>query len=325
MIHQIVSLESFLVSQLRIGRPRVTSSFHFHFRVPHKLLLLHHVTCVVAGNGLHGSIPVELGLSSVLSSSLLDLQLQRNALTGSIPTSFGGLTSLTSLDLSENSLTGALSANIKDLESLEILNLGYNDFDGMLFGGLPTSFFNLKELNVTNNVNLQGGPFGGDESYNNAILSPLKVIELLDISNCSFSGQIRHFNFRSLKQLRADDNMLSGHLPQLSRVPMYDSLEVLTMNRNNLVGVIPWSEMMPDVLHHLELAGNSFSGDLATSAVSEFTNLQYLDLSYNELESTIPTAMGELTQLTALILKGNLLSGTVPTELSQLSNLGTFP
>ena len=46
-----------------------------------------------------------------------------------------------------------------------------------------------------------------------------------------------------------------------------------------------------------------------------------LDLSYNELNGTIPAEIGNLTSLTELELSFNLLSGTIPAEIGNLTSL----
>ena len=46
-----------------------------------------------------------------------------------------------------------------------------------------------------------------------------------------------------------------------------------------------------------------------------------LDLSYNELNGTIPAEIGNLTSLTELELSFNLLSGTIPAEIGYLTSL----
>ena len=57
--------------------------------------------------------------------------------------------------------------------------------------------------------------------------------------------------------------------------------------------------------------------------LGELTNLEYVDISNNQLESTIPSTLGKLTHLKELDFSGNALRGSVPTEISELSNLST--
>ena len=48
---------------------------------------------------------------------------------------------------------------------------------------------------------------------------------------------------------------------------------------------------------------------------------EYLDLGFNQLSGTIPSAIGSLAKLEILELRDNQLSGTIPVELGGLSQL----
>jgi U-box domain len=58
--------------------------------------------------------------------------------------------------------------------------------------------------------------------------------------------------------------------------------------------------------------------------VGLLTNLNRLDLSLNNLTSSIPVELGQLSSLTSLALNRNALNSSIPTELGKLSALSTL-
>ncbi len=91
-------------------------------------------------NGLTGSIPSQLGNLF----NLEDLDLDNNDLTGSIPSELGNLSNLREdLELSNNRLTGTIPSELGNLSNLEDLYLQSNK----LTGSIPTELGNLSNLN----------------------------------------------------------------------------------------------------------------------------------------------------------------------------------
>ncbi|KAL8135126.1 hypothetical protein AgCh_009961 [Apium graveolens] len=60
------------------------------------------------------------------------------------------------------------------------------------------------------------------------------------------------------------------------------------------------------------------------SLFTQYQTLEYLDLSYNELQGKIPYEFGEMIALQVLELAHNQLSREIPSSLGQLKNLGMF-
>ncbi|PRP75649.1 Receptor protein kinase-like protein [Planoprotostelium fungivorum] len=83
-----------------------------------------------AGNLINGSIPS--CLSSILTPDLYHLDLSNNQLTGSIPSSLGGLYDLTNLYLDNNRLTGSIPSSFSNLDSLDVLRLQGNQLSGSI-------------------------------------------------------------------------------------------------------------------------------------------------------------------------------------------------
>ena len=210
-------------------------------------------------NGLSGSIPTELGNLT----NLTGLYLIRNQLSGSIPTELGNLTNLTALNLSFNELSGSIPTELGSLTNLTGLNLR----DNQLSGPLPSSLGNLSNLTT----------------------------------------------------LYLYTNQLSGPLP--SSLGNLTNLKLLDLSINQLSGSIPTELGNLTNLTALGLGANQLSGSIPTE-LGNLTNLTQLILSGTQLSGSIPAELGNLTNLQSLFLSNNAgLSGPLPGSFTGLNNL----
>ena len=189
---------------------------------PERLLILNR-------NQLTGEIPTELGNLS----SLTRLSLSSNQLTGEMPTELGNLSSLQWLWLNNNQLTGEIPTALGDLSNLQTLWL----HDNQLTGEIPTelgSLSNLTQLHLSNNQ-----------------LTGEIPTELGDLSN--------------LMQLFLDSNRLTGEIP--AELGNLTGLTFLHLANNQFTGC------MQDELRHfstiptndLDMLGLAFCTDLPGS------------------------------------------------------------
>ena len=100
----------------------------------------------LAGSGLSGSLPAELGELSGLTR----VRLLYNELGGSIPAELGQLTNLIVLNLKGNNLTGEIPAELGQLTNLIVLNLRGNNLTGEIPAELG-QLSSLKELYLRGN------------------------------------------------------------------------------------------------------------------------------------------------------------------------------
>ncbi|KAK2414560.1 receptor protein [Trifolium repens] len=236
----------------------------------------------MSGNAICGSIQPSL------LSSLNELDLSGNQLSGQIPQNISGYGSrLTFLSFSNNKLHGPLPLMLSMFSSLVSLFVDGNS----LSGSIPSNFFNSSE-----------------------------IIENLDISDNNFIGKIpsQMRNSISLFELSMSNNHFEGSVP--SELTKLEYLTYLDLSRNKLVGFVPSFVNSSTLFIHL--SGNNLSC-LSKNMFGERSSLMTLDISHNAIRNGFHDLIHDLqyTGLYILLLKGNHFKGKIPNELCHLTNL----
>ncbi|MBD2704464.1 leucine-rich repeat domain-containing protein [Spirosoma sp. BT702] len=264
------------------------------------------VTLDLSRNALSGSIPSSL---SALSN-LKNLQLDYNQLRGSIPSSLGLLTNLTFINLISNELSGSIPASLGSLTNLGYLDISYNT----LSGSIPASFSALSKLQTLSLDNNQlSGSIPGS-------LGALANLKYLGLSSNALSGSIpTSFSALSkLERLELNINQLSGNIP--AGLSILSNLQTLFLSSNQLSGSIPESLSALSNLEYLYLDRNELSGSIPVN-LGALTDLKLLSLHSNNLSGSIPASLGALTNLQSLYLNSNQLSGCYPASLTALCGI----
>ncbi|KAG0614733.1 hypothetical protein M758_6G199900 [Ceratodon purpureus] len=128
-------------------------------------------------------------------------------------------------------------------------------------------------------------------------------------------------NLTSLQNLKLSHNpKLTGPVPiEIWKLP---NLLTIWLNNNSLIGTLPTSDDFntSSNLQEIRLDNNKFSGSLRVSSLG--TSLNFLDLSYNQLNGTVDFQGNTGDSLFSLYLKNNSFSGTFSTGSSpQLETL----
>uniref|UniRef100_A0A3N7FAI2 Leucine-rich repeat-containing N-terminal plant-type domain-containing protein n=1 Tax=Populus trichocarpa TaxID=3694 RepID=A0A3N7FAI2_POPTR len=184
--------------------------------------------------------------------------------------------SLQGLLLQNNLLYGQISPFL--CNSLQYIDFSHN----RLYGQIPPSVFKLEHLRalmLSSNDKLTGNI--------SSVICELKFLEILDLSNNSFSGFIPQClgNFS-------------------------DGLLVLHLGGNNLHGNIPSIYSEGNDLRYLNFNGNQLKGAIPPSIIN-CVNLEFLDLGNNMIDDTFPSFLEKLTQLEVVILRSNKLHGSL--------------
>ena len=195
-----------------------------------------HVTeLVLYGNGLSGSLPVELKDLTHLRV----IRMYNNQLSGSLSPDLGRLSNLIELDLARNQYTGEIPAELGRLTNLTWLNLSGNE----LSGPIPRQLGALGQLNYLDLAsNRLSGSIPGQ-------LGMLKTLSTLDLSHNQLSGSIptELETIPNNAWLDLTYNELSGAAPDnwlpksIDETPVSGGMSVPRLWGNQLEGTIPAS------------------------------------------------------------------------------------
>ncbi len=178
-------------------------------------------------NELFGTLPPELGdLSNLRRLGLGDNQLQEE-----IPSELGNLAELRYLSLTRNLLRGEIPWELGNLTYLEVLGLGRNDLEGEI----PSELGNLANLRE---LYLWGNRLRGEIPPDLGNLSALEKLHLQD-NLLEGSIPLELGDLTNLKELDLSGNAaLSGCMPEGSPVGFCTSPTNLQRRREEGTGVI---------------------------------------------------------------------------------------
>jgi hypothetical protein len=243
------------------------------------------------GNGLSGSLPSELAL---LSDSLTRLDLAKTDdsneafLSGNLPSEIGLLTMLHYISLSQQQMSGTLPYEIGKLSLLTVLDLERNKFEGSLMA-------NIGDLQQLYNLYIGFNNLSGD-----------------------IASEVGRLQFLVNLDLRG--NRFSSSLP--SELGKLSFLQSLSLGDNKLTGTIPsFLGQLSNLRGTFDLSGNLLNGTIPTTLGQLSMLLTVLNLSSNELSGPIPTELDRLVKLGNLQLQNNLLTGSIPPSFYKLSQL----
>ncbi|KAK2362114.1 receptor protein [Trifolium repens] len=262
----------------------------------------------LAGNSLSNNIFSSLnGLPH-----LKFLDLSATNLKGSLDiTGFRGLSNLEYLALNYNSnLENEVFKSIEDLSSLKVLSVFKCEINGTLpnggwsklkkleeldlsqnnfVGQLPSSFFNMTSLGK---LSLTNNHFIGNISPN---LASFTSLEYLNFEGNQFEFPISFTpfsNHSNLKFIYGNGNKVippDSHSSLKTWVPKFQ-LQVLQLSSTSLDNSITLPNFL---LYQYNLTYVDFTGDIPRQ-LCDLTDLNILDLSYNNFVGEIPSCLGEM-------------------------------
>ncbi|XP_057457450.1 receptor protein kinase TMK1-like [Lotus japonicus] len=232
------------------------------------------------------------------------IQAKNLGLRGSLPQNFNQLSELYNLGLQRNNLSGMLPT-FSGLSKLEFAFLDYNAFDA-----IPVDFFTgLSSLRV---LSLEENPL----NYSSGWSFPLdleKSVQLTNLSlvHCNLVGALPDFlgTLPSLTNLRLSNNKLSGPIPETFA---QSSIQVLWLNNQEGGGFSGSIDVIASMvfLRQAWLHGNQFTGTIPQN-IGNLTSLQELNLNSNQLVGLVPDSLAKM-DLEILVLNNNMLMGPIP-------------
>ncbi|WZZ20088.1 hypothetical protein YC2023_121475 [Brassica napus] len=206
------------------------------------------------------------------------------------------LQNLQHLDISNNSLKGKVPAWLWNLPSLTSVRLSHNSING--FEGSPDVLLSspLLELDLSSNA------------FHGAFPVIPRSMEFISASNNHFSGGIPRTFCDSifLNVLDLSSNSFSGAVPGC----LSESLQVLNLSNNNLVGELPDIFYGSGSLTTVDVGHNQISGELPRS-LRQCTALEILDVESNLIADTFPLWLNVLPVLKVIVLRSNRFYGPI--------------
>jgi Leucine-rich repeat (LRR) protein len=250
-------------------------------------------------------------------SSLNIISAVDNNFSGSLPPNmFHTLPNLQFLSIAGNNFSGHIPTSIANASTLTNFEIGSNHFVGQV----P----NLGKLQSLSLLHLSGNNLGNNSTKDLEFLNSLtncSKLQALDFSTNDFGGSLQNSigNLStSLSRLYFGGNKIYGQIPK--ELGNLISLSVLSMEYNNLQGIIPTTFGKFQNIQKLELYGNNLSG-VIPSLIGNLSQLFDLGLDANMFEGNIPSNIGNCQKLQYLTLSQNNLKGVIPLEIFNISSL----
>ncbi|XP_042492620.1 receptor protein-tyrosine kinase CEPR2-like [Macadamia integrifolia] len=248
-----------------------------------------------------------------LSGRVTGISLENISLSGEISPAISGLQSLNSLFLPSNSISGELPFQLINCSSLRVLNLTGNDMNGTLPDLSP-----LRSLEI---LDLSFNYFSG--RFPNWV-GKLTNLDSLGLGQNGFDeGEIPESlgNLKNLTWLYLAGANLRGQIPQ--SIFRLKALETLDFSSNSISGEIPKAISNLQLLNKIELFSNNFTGDIPPE-LSKLTLLREFDISKNQMSGEVPAEIGNLKNLVVFQLYENYFTGELPAGIGDLQHLESF-
>jgi Leucine-rich repeat (LRR) protein len=187
------------------------------------------------------------GVKCNAQDQIVQLELNNNQLSGTIPSSLGQLNNLQILYLYNNQLSGTILSSLGQLNNLKYLHLS----DNQLSETIPSSLeqLNIQYLNIDNNQLSGTIP---------SSLGQLKNLGVLYLDNNQLSGTIPSSlgQLNNLKYLHLSNNQLSGTI--LSSLGQLNNLQYLYLDNNQLQYINNETLALPRKLKSCDMSDNKF-------------------------------------------------------------------
>ncbi|XP_024640582.1 receptor-like protein 7 [Medicago truncatula] len=274
-----------------------------------QLGLINLVSINLGFNSFNGSVP-----SSVLKLPCLrELKLPYNKLCG-ILGEFHNASSplLEMIDLSNNYLEGPIPLSIFNLQTLRFIQLSSNKFNGTVKLDVIRRLSNLTVLGLSYNNILVDVNFKYDHN-----MSSFPKMRILDLESCKLL-QIPSFlkNQSTILSIHMADNNIEGPIPKW--IWQLESLVSLNLSHNYFTGLEESFSNFSSNLNTVDLSYNNLQGPIPL--VPKYA--AYLDYSSNNFSSIIRPDIGNhLPYMTFMFLSNNKFQGQIHDSFCNASSL----
>ncbi|XP_040361572.1 putative receptor-like protein kinase At3g47110 isoform X2 [Rosa chinensis] len=267
----------------------------------------------LVSNQLSGRLPTNIGLGLPNVQSLF---LGDNKLSGVVPKSISNISEIITLDLIDNSFSGFIPSQLCALTKLQLLKLGWNNLTIDSSTQQDNLLSCLANLRYLTELTLSDNPLNANLpiSFRNLSIS----LQIIRLGQCNMRGNIPNDigNLSSLIRLELENNQLSGPIP--TSVGGLQNLQGMYLSYNKFQGHILDELCQLENLNALLLGGNQLIGSIPSCLGNLTKALRFLSLSFNLLNSTIPSTLWALTDILNLNLSSNSLTGRLSDRIDNL-------
>ncbi|XP_047340774.1 receptor-like protein 56 [Impatiens glandulifera] len=241
----------------------------------------------LAGCRLKGSIPKNL----CKMNKLQELDLSNNLLQGDIPICLNELSLLENFNIQNNQLNGNISSSLfRDLNSLKYIDLRDNSLQGSFSLRTFANFSKLEHVLIN--------------SYNDKLVIESDVVDW-----------VPKFQLQTLM-------LYNCNLKEFPKFLLYQkNLGLLNLSHNKVEGSFPdWLLVNNTRLFVLSLRDNSLCGNIFSNLFNWSTirggrNIEFIDISYNNMSGQIPITSTNRSIVDILSMRGNSFSGLLSCQL----------
>lgn len=239
------------------------------------------------------------------------LQLEDQALGGTLGPSLGNLTFLRKLRLLNINLHGEIPTQVGRLKRLQVLSLRNNKLQGEIPREL-SNCTNIKVISLYLNKLIGRVP---------ACFGSMMQLTVLSLGHNNLVGTIPSSlgNLSSLKMLSFQQNRLEGSIPySLGRL---SRLTWLSLSLNNLSGEVPYSLYNLSNIQTFDIGENNLFGSIPSNIDLVFPNLESFLIADIQISATFPSSISNLTELQMFDISHNNFNGPIPLTLGRLNKL----
>ncbi|XP_027338053.1 receptor-like protein 15 [Abrus precatorius] len=258
----------------------------------------------LSGCEINGTLP-DAGWSKL--KKLEELDLGENEFEGPLPSSFVNMTSLRRLELSYNHFTGNFDSNLASFTSLEYFGFIENQFD------VPVSFKPFANHSKLKFIYGEGNRVILDSHPSLQTWIPKFQLQVLSLSSTTVTNflPLPHFlRYQyNLTSLDLTSCKLEGEFPNWLLENNTKISEFLVRNCSFTNTFQLPSHPLPN-MRRIDVSDNAITGHIPSNNISSiFPNLQFLNMSINNIQGSIPHDFGQMNLLDTLDLSDNHLSG----------------